>query len=88
MIFNTLIDFKENDMSAKLDLVGKTISGIVAVQDSDDAPVEIWMMQFTDGTHVEFVSPAAKRRLRTASGVKRAGSRKHVNEAQLALNVA
>ena len=75
-------------MRAKFDMVGKTISGIVAVQESENDPVEIWMMQFADGTHVEFVSPAARRRLRSASGVRKTRSRRHVPEAQLSLNVA
>lgn len=75
-------------MSAKLDIVGKTISGIVAVQDGDSDPVGIWMMQFTDGTHVEFVSPAARRRLKSATGGKRRRNGRLVEDVQLALNVA
>jgi len=75
-------------MSTKLDLVGKTISGIVAVQDHESDPVGIWMLQFTDGTHVEFVSPSARRRLRVAVNAKRTSSKNYVPEAQLALNVA
>ena len=75
-------------MSTKIDLVGKTISGIVAVQDAESDPLGIWMLQFTDGTHVEFVSPTARRRLRTATAARRVRSGKWVNEAQLALNVA
>ena len=75
-------------MSAKIDLVGKTISGIVAVQDAESDPLGIWMMQFTDGTHVEFVSPTARRRLKAATAARRARSGRRVNEAQLALNVA
>lgn len=75
-------------MSAKIDLVGKTISGIVAVQDKESDPVGIWMLQFTDGTHVEFVSPSARRRLRAATAAKRAAAKKRVPDAQLALNVA
>jgi hypothetical protein len=75
-------------MSAKTNLVGKTISGIVAVQDHETDPVGIWMLQFTDGTHVEFVSPTARRRLRVAANANRASSKKHIPEAQLVLNVA
>ena len=75
-------------MSAKIDLVGKTISGIVAVQDKESDPLGIWMLQFTDGTHVEFVSPAARRRLRVAVNAKRARRNNPIPEAQLALNVA
>ena len=75
-------------MSAKIDLVGKTISGIVAVQDHETDPVGIWMLQFTDGTHVEFVSPSARRRLKGAANARRTRSRNRVPDAQLALNVA
>ena len=75
-------------MSAKTNMVGKTISGIVAVQEEESKPVEIWMLQFSDGTHVEFVSPTAKRRLRVATRNKRRPARRQVPEAQLALNVA
>ena len=86
--FNTLIKSRSNTMSTKIELVGKTISGVVAVRDDDDEPVKIWMLQFTDGTHVEFVSPAAKRRMRVAA---RGGRRRPVSRhagGQMALNVA
>jgi hypothetical protein len=75
-------------VSTKIDLVGKTISGIVAVQDKESEPVGIWMLQFTDGTHVEFVSPSARRRLRVAAAAKMVRAKKHISDAQLALNVA
>jgi hypothetical protein len=75
-------------MSLKMNLVGKTISGIVAVQDRESDPIGIWMMQFTDGTHVEFVSPSARRRLKTITNTKNSGPKRRVSEAQLALNVA
>ncbi len=75
-------------MSSKMNLVGKTISGIVAVQDRESDPIGIWMMQFTDGTHVEFVSPSARRRLKTITNGKNPGPKRRVSEAQLALNVA
>jgi hypothetical protein len=55
-------------MSEKLQLVGKTISGIIATPGDADNPHRIWMLQFTDGTHVEFVSPSARRRLIRATG--------------------
>jgi len=55
-------------MSEKLQLVGKTISGIIATAGEGDNPHRIWMLQFTDGTHVEFVSPSARRRLIRATG--------------------
>jgi len=75
-------------VSARINLVGKTISGIVAVQDQEIDPVEIWMLQFTDGTHVEFVSPKARRQLRVASRGRKSHLKTRVPEAQLALNVA
>ena len=56
-------------MTQRIDLIGKTISGIVAVPESDDGRLKIWMLQFSDGTHVEFVSPGARRALgRLAKG--------------------
>ena len=75
-------------MSIRKNLVGKTISGVVAVQDHESEPATIWMLQFSDGSHVEFVSPTAKRRLRTAAGTKRMVSTKRISDAQLVLNVA
>jgi len=75
-------------MSIKTDLVGKTISGIVAVRDTASGPVEIWMMQFTDGTHVEFVSPAARRRLKSMTGGRKRAMSRIAPDEQLALNVA
>ncbi len=58
-------------MKANQDLIGKTITGVVAVTQPDDGMREIWMLQFSDGSHVEFVSPSAKRRLiRTAGGYR------------------
>lgn len=75
-------------MSTNMNLVGKTISGVVAVQDNESGPVGIWMMQFTDGTHVEFVSPAARRRLKSVSLNGRRRRKSQVPDAQLALNVA
>ncbi|MGD9020278.1 MAG: hypothetical protein PVF46_00655 [Lysobacterales bacterium] len=55
-------------MSEKLQLVGKTISGVIATPGDEKDPHRIWMLQFTDGTHVEFVSPSARRRLIRATG--------------------
>lgn len=75
-------------MSAKLDLEGKTIAKVVAAQDSGSGPPGIFMLQFTDGTHVEFVSPSARRRLKSVTGVTGRGRNRPVPEAQLALNVA
>jgi hypothetical protein len=75
------------------DLIGKTISGIMAVPvGDDDGPLKIWMLKFTDGTHVEFVSPGARRGLDRLARRKSAARRNHSNgvsaDPQLALNVA
>lgn len=72
----------------RLDLVGKTISGVVAAPAMDDGPLKIWLLQFTDGTHVEFVSPGARRALRELTGRRCPRPAKGAGEAQLALNVA
>jgi len=55
-------------MNSDFQLVGKTITGVVATPGSDNDPHRIWMLQFSDGTHVEFVSPTARRRLIKATG--------------------
>ena len=74
------------------DLIGKTISGIMAVPTSEEGPLKIWMLQFTDGTHVEFVSPGARRTLeRLAKGSKTRLTRRGkglATDLQLTLNVA
>lgn len=75
-------------MTTKLDLLGKTISGVVASPLDEGGTLKIWMLQFTDGTHVEFVSPGARRaveRLARGGAHRREGS---PTDAQLALNVA
>ncbi len=55
-------------MNSDFQLVGKTITGVVASPSKGDEPRRIWMLQFSDGTHVEFVSPSARRRLSRATG--------------------
>lgn len=74
------------------ELIGKTISGIMAVPAEEGGPLKIWMLQFTDGTHVEFVSPGARRTLeRLARGGGKRVSRSPkatLPDPQLALNVA
>lgn len=77
-------------LNVKRDLIGKTITGIVAVPGREpDNPAEIWMMQFSDGSHIEFVSPSARRGLKRWSG-SAANSRQPrlQNDPQLSLNVA
>lgn len=75
-------------MRANQDLIGKTITGVVAVTQPGDAVREIWMLQFSDGSHVEFVSPRARRQLRRSANTRKAGMTRPPNELQLALNVA
>ncbi len=55
-------------MDTDFQLLGKTITGVVASPAKGHEPRRIWMLQFSDGTHVEFVSPSAKRRLNRATG--------------------
>ena len=55
-------------MDTDFQLVGKTITGVVATPGKDNDPRRIWMLQFSDGTHVEFVSPSARRRLNRVTG--------------------
>lgn len=79
-------------LNVKRDLIGKTITGLIAVPGKATAdgetPNEIWMMQFSDGSYVEFVSPSAKRGLRR-SARRQTRVVAPVNPSpQLALNVA
>ena len=75
-------------MKANQDLIGKTITGVVAVNRPGEDVREIWMLQFSDGSHVEFVSPEAKRGLRRASRRQRSVMKRPADALQLALNVA
>jgi len=75
-------------MKTNQDLIGKTISGVVAVTQPGENAREIWMLQFSDGTHVEFVSPSARRALRRSSRSRKAVVQRRPNELQLVLNVA
>ena len=76
-------------MNTEHEIIGKTITGIIASSANQGNVREIWMMQFSDGTYVEFVSPKAKTSLRKAA--RRTSAPRHVpaaDEVQLALNVA
>lgn len=75
-------------MSANQELIGKTITGVVAVTPPGESTREIWMLQFSDGSHVEFVSPVGKRRLRRNASRRGRAFRGVAGSAQLALNVA
>ena len=65
MILNSSGDIR---MDTDFQLIGKTITGVVATPGKDNDPRRIWMLQFSDGTHVEFVSPSARRRLNRVTG--------------------
>ena len=72
-----------------MELIGKTISGVVAVPGGSPGDRNrVWMLQFTDGTHVEFVSPSARRRLSRLAGVPVRSARKPEASPQLSLEVA
>lgn len=76
-------------MNVNQDLVGKTITGVIASTEQRTAVREIWMLQFSDGTHVEFVSPRARKALRrSAIRPVLAGHAAPHEAAQLSLNVA
>lgn len=75
-------------MKANQDLIGKTITGVVAVTPPGEDVREIWMLQFSDGTHVEFVSPEGRKRLRRSVRRKKRVISRAPNTLQLALNVA
>jgi hypothetical protein len=76
-------------MNVNQDLVGKTITGVIASAESQSAHREIWMLQFSDGTHVEFVSPQARKGLRKAARGQSRGRRLRAADVpQLNLNVA
>ena len=75
-------------MKANQDLIGKTITGVVAVTPPGEDVREIWMLQFSDGSHVEFVSPQGRRRLKGHMIRKKASISRPRNDLQLHLNVA
>lgn len=75
-------------MKTEIELVGKTITGIVATPGNDKDPHRIWMLQFSDGTHVEFVSPTARRRLIRATGGHNRSFGSHTEAALLEANAA
>ncbi len=75
-------------MNTDFQLVGKTISGIVATPGEDNDPHRIWMLQFSDGTHVEFVSPTARRRLIRATGGHKRALKAHAEPTQMKVTAA
>ncbi len=78
---------KDPAMNVNEDLIGKTITGVVATGAAQGKKRVIWMLQFADGSHVEFVSPRARQALKRGS--RRMAKRPRAeNSPQLALNVA
>jgi len=75
-------------MNTDFQLVGKTITGIVATPGEDNDPHRIWMLQFSDGTHVEFVSPTARRRLIRATGGHKRDINEHSRPLRMRVNAA
>jgi hypothetical protein len=75
-------------MNTDFQLVGKTISGVVATPGEGNDPHRIWMLQFSDGTHVEFVSPSARRRLIRATGGHKRAIDSYSEAAQMKVNAA
>ena len=75
-------------MNTDFQLVGKTITGVVATPGKDSDPHKIWMLQFSDGTHVEFVSPTARRRLIRATGCQKPVKKAHINTDNVRVKVA
>ena len=75
-------------MNTNLQLVGKTISGVIATPGKDNDPHRIWMLQFSDGTHVEFVSPSSRRHLIRATGGHKRVMNTYAGQAQLKVNSA
>lgn len=49
------------------EIVGKTISGVIARPGREGEPPVVMMMRFDDGSVVEFVSPRSDRLLRQAA---------------------
>jgi hypothetical protein len=75
-------------MKSNQELIGKTITNVVAVTPPGEEVKEIWMLQFSDGSHVEFVSPDGRRSLRRSARRKKVVFSPPQNGLQLALNVA
>jgi hypothetical protein len=75
-------------MKTDFELVGKTITGVVATPGKDKDPRRIWMLQFSDGTHVEFVSPTARRRLIRVTGAHKRAISGRQDDSQMEVNAA
>ena len=75
-------------MNTDFQVLGKTITGVVATPGEGNDPHRIWMLQFSDGTHVEFVSPSARRRLIKATGGHNRALNGHSEGADIQANAA
>jgi len=78
----------DTKMDSDFQLVGKTITGVVATPGKGNDPRRIYMLQFSDGTHVEFVSPTARRRLISATGGHKRTFNAYSEPSQKQVNVA
>ena len=56
-------------MAASHDLVGQTITGVIAAPGPRNGPRTIWMLQLEDGTCVEFVTPDGRKALKRAARI-------------------
>ncbi len=75
-------------MDVDFDLLGKTITGVVATPGRDELPHRIWMLQFSDGSHVEFVSPTARRHLIKATGGHKRAMKPRPQRSELDISAA
>jgi hypothetical protein len=78
----------DTPMNTDFQLLGKTITGVVATPGKDSDPHRIWMLQFSDGTHVEFVSPSARRHLIRATGGHKRGTKAYAERPRMEVNAA
>lgn len=83
-----LNSYGETQMNTDFQLVGKTITGVVATPGKASDPHRIWMLQFSDGSHVEFVSPSARRQLIKVTGGHKRRLNTYVNSARMKVNAA
>ena len=88
LVLMTLNALGETEMNTDFQIVGKTITGVVATPGEDSDPHRIWMLQFSDGTHVEFVSPTARRRLIRATGGHKRPVKTYAESTRMKVNAA
>lgn len=66
-------------------IVGKTVAGVVARAGRSGEPPTVMMLQFDDGSVVEFVSPRGDQVLRDALRQSRRSASQAVSPAQMSL---